>query len=49
MPVVDAGGIGEMSDSCRGGREEVKSVDKIIGIRPGMLTYWQLGRASRGE
>lgn len=33
MPVADVGGIGEISDSCRGGREEVKSVDKITGMR----------------
>lgn len=33
MPVTDAGIISKMSDSCRGGREEVKSVDKITGMR----------------
>lgn len=33
MPVADTGGTGEMSDSCRRGREEVQSVDKITRMR----------------
>lgn len=53
MPVTDAGIIGKMSDSCRGGREEVKSVDKITGMRQSdrgcLLTGSWAGTAERSE
>lgn len=41
--VVGTGSRGEVSDPSRGSREEVEGSK----VRPGMPTYWQLGRVSQ--